>query len=228
MAELAKQNQSWSAKSNSPGVAIKLSEVRRTAPHLIFYELSATGFPAGLKYTIVTWAANRLKPEAGLTGVTLSNTGLAICAGTADTCKGGTTNNPIQLRFSPVRSEPIRISLVSKDEKHIRAFFSLVPIPNRATDKNCSLEEVMLSPLSALVALQGSGFEPNADIQMLSESEGEHHDGQLKSDADGNFYFAMATGVQGKDKGLTKVSVISRGCALSLSFPWGNDSYQYE
>jgi hypothetical protein len=228
MAELAKQHQAWNPKSNSPGVSIKVSEVRRSQAHQIFYQLTASGFPPNLKYTIVTWPANRLKPQAGMTGVTLDASGLAVCAGVPETCKGDGPNSPIHMQFSPVKSEPVRLSLVSDDEMHLRAFISLVPIPNRVTDKKCSLEEVMLAPLSSLVALEGSGYEPNSDIQFFSESEGEHHDGQLKSDTDGNIYFAAGLGVKGKEKGVTKVSVVSHGCSLSLSIPWGKDSYQYE
>jgi hypothetical protein len=96
------------------------------------------------------------------------------------------------------------------------------------TDKRCSLEEVMLAPLSSLVALQGSGYEPNTDMQFLSESEGEHHDGQIKSDSDGNFYIAIGLGVKGKESGVAKVSVVSHGCAPTLMIPWGKNSYQYE
>ena len=215
-------------KIEQPGVSIKLSEVGKGPSHQIYYELMASGFPVGLKYIIVTWPANRLKPEAGMTGVTLDPSGLAICAGIPGTCKGDGPNSPIHLQFSPVKSEPIRLSLVSDDEKRLRAFTSLVPIPNRLTDRRCSLEEVMLAPLSSLVALQGSGYEPNAEIQFSSESEGEHHDGQLKPDSDGNLYFAMGLGVKGKENGVAKVNIVSHGCSLSLSIPWGRDSYQYE
>jgi hypothetical protein len=228
MAELARQNQAWNPKSNSPGVSIKVSEVGRSETHQIYYQLSASGFPANLKYTIVTWPASRLKPQAGMTGVTLDASGLAVCAGTPGTCKGDGPNSPIHMQFSPVKSEPVRLSLVSDDDKHLRAFISWVPIPNRATDKKCSFEEVMLAPLSSLVALQGSGYDPNTDIQFKSESEGEHHDGQIKSDSDGDFYFAVGLGVKGKEKGVAKVKVISTGCSVSLDIPWGKDSYQYE
>jgi hypothetical protein len=228
MMELARQNQAWNPKSNSPGVSIKVTEVGRSEAHQIYYQLSASGFPPNLKYTIATWPANRLKPQAGMTGVTLDASGLAVCAGTPGTCKGDGLNSPIHMQFTPVKSEPIRLSLVSDDDKHLRAFISWVPIPNRATDKKCSFEEVMLAPLSSLVALQGSGYEPNADIQFKSESEGEHHDGQIKSDADGNFYFAVGLGVKGKEKGVAKVKMISTGCSVSLDIPWGKDSYQYE
>lgn len=228
MAEVAKQNQAWNQKSNSPGVSIKVSEVGKSQDHHIYYQLSASGFPTNLKYTIATWPANKIKPEAGMTGVTLDASGVAVCAGTPGTCKGDGPNSPIHMQFSPVKSEPIRLSLVSDGENHLRAFISLVPIPNRVTDKKCSLEEVMLAPLSSLVALQGVGYDANADIQFSSESEGEHHDGQLRSDSDGNFYFAMGLGVKGKEKGVTKVNVVSPGCSLSLAIPWGKDSYQYE
>ena len=228
MAELARQNQAWNPKSNSPGVSIKVDEVRRSQAHQIYYQLTASGFPSNLKYTIVTWPANQLKPRAGMTGVTLDASGLAVCAGTPGTCKGDGPNSPIQMQFSPVKSEPIRLSLVSDDEKHLRAFLSLVPIPNRVTDKECSLEVVMSAPLSSLVALQGSGYEPNSDIQFSSESEGEHHDGHFKADSKGNVYFAMGLGVKGEEKGVAKVKVVSSGCSLSLAIPWGKDSYQYE
>jgi hypothetical protein len=228
MAEVARQNYGWNQKSNSPGVSINVTEVSRSQPHRIYYQLSASGFPPNLKYTIATWPANRLTPTAGMTGVTLDASGIAVCAGTPGTCKGDGPNSPIHMQFSPVKSEPIRVSLVSEDEKHLRAFISLVPIPNRVTDKQCSLEEVMLAPFSALIAVQGSGYELNSDIQFFSESEGEHHDGQIKSDSDGNFYLPMGLGVKGKEKGVTKLSVVSQRCSLSLLIPWGKESYQYE
>jgi|SRR5882672_10826478 len=228
MEDVAKRHQGWSPKLNSPGMSIKLSEVGKASPHTIFYQLTATGFPSGLKYTIVTWPANQIKAQGGMTGVTLDASGLAICAGTPGTCKGSGPNSPISLQFSPVKSEPIRLALVSDDDKHLRAVVNFVPIPNRVIEKGCSLEEVMLAPYASLVSLQGSGYESNADIQFKSESEGEHHDGQLKTDSDGNFVFALGQGVKGKEKGVTKLSVSSNRCSLSLTVPWGKDSYQYE
>jgi hypothetical protein len=184
--------------------------------------------PPGLKYTIVTWPANRLKAQDGMSGVTLDTSGLAECAGTPGSCRGAGPNSPIDLQFTPVKSEPIRLALVSEDDKHLRAFLNFVPIPNRAVEKGCSLEEVMLSPHSSLVGLQGAGYEANADVQFKSESEGEHHDGQLKADSEGNFFFALGQGVKGKEMGVTKLSASSHGCSLSLSIPWGKDTYQYE
>jgi hypothetical protein len=228
MAELARQNQAWNPKLNSPGVSIKVSEVGRAETHQIYYQLAASGFPPNLRYTVVTWPANRLKPEARMTGVTLDASGLAVCAGGPGSCKGEGPDGPIHMQFAPVKSEPIRLALVSTDEKHLRAYVSFVPLPNRVTDKKCSLEAVMLAPFSSLVALQGSGYEPNSDIQFSSESEGEHHDGKLKADSDGNFYFAQGQGVKGKEKGITKVSASSNQCSPSLSIPWGKDSYEYE
>lgn len=228
MQELARQNQAWNPKSNSAGVSIKVTEVDRSLPHRIYYELSASGFPPNLKYTIATWPANQLKPQAGMTGVTLDASGRAVCAGSPGTCRGDGPNSPIRMQFSPVKSEPIRLSLVSDDEKHLRAFISFVPIPNRVAENKCSFEEVMLAPFSSLVALQGSGYEPNGDIQFFSESEGEHHDGKLKSDSDGNFHFAMGLGVVGREKGVANVKIVSRSCSLSLAIPWGKDSYEYE
>jgi hypothetical protein len=228
MADVAKRHQGWNPKQNSPGVSIKLTEVRRAAPHVIVYELIASGFPPGLKFTIVTWSANQLKGQAAMSGVTLQASGRAVCAGTPGTCEGNGPDDPIDLQFSPVKGEPIRLALISEDEKHLRAFVNFIPIPQRVSEKGCSLEEVMLAPNSALVVLQGSGYDPNADVQFKSESEGEHHDGPVKVDSDGNFYFALGQGVKGKERGTTKLSVSSPKCSLSLIIPWGKDTYQYE
>lgn len=225
MQDLAKKHQAWSTKLNSPGVSAELNEVRRDSPR-IYYEISTSGFPPGLKYTLVQWPANRLAPQQGLTGITLDSSGRAICAGTPGTCKGSGPNSPVELQLSPVKSEPVRFALVSDNDQHLRAVINFVPIPNRATANKCSLDEIMLAPLSSLVALQGSGYEPNAEVQFLSESEGEHHDGQVKTDSEGDFFFAMALGVKGKDRGVVKLSVISPGCALSVHVPWGKDSYE--
>lgn len=154
MEQLAKKNQAWSPKLNSAGASITQVEVARDSPR-IWYELHATGFPKDLKYTIVQWPANRLQPQDGMKGVTLDSFGRAICAGTAGTCRGGSPNSPIRMQFSPVKTEPIRIALVSDDEQHLRAVASFVPISNRVMDKGCSLESVMLAPNSALVAHPG-------------------------------------------------------------------------
>lgn len=226
MAQLAKKNQAWNQKLNGPGLSLSLVEVARDS-HRIRYELHTAGFPPNRKYTIVQWPANRLQPQDGMKGVTLDATGRAICAGTPGMCSGRSPNSPIQLQFSPFKTEPIRIALVSDDDQHLRAVVNFVPISNRVTDKGCSLESVMLAPNSSLVALQGSGFKPAAKLTLLSESEGERHDGPLNADADGNLYFAMGQGVKGKEQGTTKLTVSSSECSLSLTLRWGKDSYEY-
>jgi hypothetical protein len=216
MQDLAKKHQAWNAKLNSPGVSIKLREVGRASPK-IFYKMEATGFPPGLKYTLVTWPANRLAPQQWITDLWLDASGRVT-----------RPSGQVRLQFSPVKSEPVRLALVSDDDKHLRAVVNFVPIPNRATDKSCSVETVMLAPNSSLVAIQGTGFKPNASVTFLSESEGEHHDSQIKADADGNLYFAMGEGVKGKEKGTTKINVVSPECSVSLSSRWGKDSYEYQ
>lgn len=220
MERQVKNYQAWTPKLNSPGVSIELRETERSSPR-IKYLLYAKGFPPGHRYAVISQPANQLQPQTMITGVTLDASGLAICAGTPGTCSGNGPNDPISLVFTPVKSEPIRIALVSDDEQHIKALTRVIPIPNRTTDKNCALESVMLAPKAVLVALEGSGFKPNADVTFLSESEGEHHDGVQRADADGNLFIALGQGVKGKDGGTTKVSVVSADCSLSLNLRWG-------
>jgi hypothetical protein len=225
---LARMHQAWGPQMNSPGVSITLKETERSLPE-VKYEIHAVGFPRERRYTILSWPANRPGPQEMLTGVTLNAAGVAICAGTPGTCTGNGPNDPIDIVLRPVKGEPARIALVSEgDEDHLKALVNFAPIPNRTTDKGCTLESIMLLPDSAFVAIQGTGFKPNADLTFLGESEGEHHDGHGTADADGKYFVALAPNVKGKEKGTTRVSVISPDCSLSLSFHWGKNNYEYK
>jgi hypothetical protein len=225
MEQSAKKQQVWSPKENSPGVSMMLVEVRRDTPR-IWYELHTTGFPPSHKYTIVQWPVNWQQPRDGMKGVTLEASGRAICAGTPGTCSGGKPNSPIHLQFSPFKTEPIRLELVAEDDPTLRAFVNFVPISNRVTDRNCSLESAMQAPLSALVAVQGAGFKPNADLKFLGDSDGERYEGPVKADADGNLLFVIGPVVKGKDRGVMRLSVTSPECAPTVSFRRGKDSYE--
>jgi hypothetical protein len=223
MGEIGRKHRLWDPSRNSPGVSISLKEVERSSTQ-IKYELQAFGFPPNSKFTIVQWPTNRIEPQTITNGVPLNAAGIAICMDTSGICGGSKPNDPIAFAVTPLKSEPVRIALFSEGEPQLKAFLSVQPMPNRTANGNCTLESVMLLPNSILVALQGSGFKPNADVTLLSESAGEHHDGTQKSDSEGKIFAVLAPGVKGKEKGTTRVSLISAECNLSLSFPWGEGS----
>jgi hypothetical protein len=130
--KLANLQKNFGKKMNSPGVDLSLTEIRRwRAPDrtLVKYELHATGLPKDLTYTLlkVQISGKILKQ---LDGVTLDSEGRAICAGRKDTCSGSTPNSPIDLVFFAGTAEPMRLSLVSNDESHLKGFIQVIPFPN--------------------------------------------------------------------------------------------------
>ena len=76
-------------------------------------------------------------------------------------------------------------------------------------------------PKFELAFIQASGFPPNADIAMHSDSMGEIHDAKLKSDNQGSFDFAMLPFVKDKPDGIMQVQMSAASCKPKLKFHWG-------
>lgn len=213
---------------NSPGVELSLKEISRSRSAdrtLVKYELYATGLPKNLTYTLdrVQISGEVLK---FLDGVTLDGDGRAICAGRTGTCLGSGPNSPIDLVFFAGKSEPKRLSLVSDDEAHLKDFVAVIPFPNATTDKGCKLESVIGTPRGELTYIQGSGFEPNEELIMDSQSYGEKNHGVSKAETDGSYFAATLPNVLGKSSGTTVYEVKGKNCDPKLTFSWG--SYQFE
>jgi len=214
---------------NSPGVDLFLKEISRwriSDRTLVKYELSAIGMSGDLTYTLfkIQVSGQILKQ---LDGVTLDSRGRAICAGRKGTCSGPNPNSPINLVFFAGKSEPIRLSLASTDESHpLRGFIQAIPFPNSLTDNGCKLESILGSPKGEVTYIQGSGFEPNEELTMDSESYGEKNHGVTKAEADGSYFAVALPNILGKLSGTTKWSVKGRNCNPTLTFSWG--TYQLE
>jgi hypothetical protein len=221
--KLANLQKNFGRKMNSPGVDLSLREIDRTPTTdrtLVRYELYAKGLPADLTYTLfkVQISGKVLKQ---LDGVTFDSNGRAICAGRKGTCSGSAPNSPIDLVFFAGKAEPIRLSLASNDESHLKGFVSVIPFPNSLTDKGCRLESVIGTPKGEVTYIQGSGFEPNEELTMDSESYGEKNHGVAKAEADGSYFAAAMPNVLGKASGTTTWSVRGRNCSPTLTFTWG-------
>ena len=213
---------------NSPGVELLLKEISRSRAAdrtLVKYELYAPGFPKNPTYNLVQVQVNG-KVLNFLNGVTLDSNGRAICAGQKDTCHGRSPNSPIDLFFFAGRAEPKRLSLVSNDEAHLKGFVSVIPFPNATTDRECRLESIIGTPKGEVTYIQGSGFEPNEELIMDSESYGEKYHGVVKAEADGSYFTAILPNILGKTSGSTVVEVKGKKCHPKLTFSWG--TYQME
>jgi hypothetical protein len=181
----------------------------------------ATGLPREGTYTLLTWPVTQRGPSELLRGITFDESDLAVCAGTPGTCGSpDRPNDPIDVVLKPVSGEPSRLALISADQS-IKIFAKIVPIPLRGEDKGCTVEAVLLTPGAEIVFIEGTGFPPNSEVVMDSESEGERHGAKAKADANGRYVSAILPYKQGLVRGTAKVSLRSAACSPGLSFPWG-------
>jgi hypothetical protein len=211
--KLANLQKNFGTKMNSPGVGLSLKEIDRTPTTdrtLVRYALYAKGLSTDLTYTLfkVQISGKILKQ---LDGVTLDSKGRAISA----------SKSPIDLLFFAGKAEPIRLSLASNDDSHLKGFVSVIPFPNSATDKGCRLESVLGTPKGEVTYVQGSGFEPNEELTVDGESYGEKNHGVAKAEADGSYFAAAMPNVLGKTSGTTTWSVRGKNCNPTLTFTWG-------
>lgn len=220
------KNFSNTKKMNGPGVQLSLKEVERsktTDRTLIKYRLYAedqiyTLFVIQIDGSVVK----------NLEWITLDFAGQAVCAGREGTCEGDGPNDPIDLVVFVGKSEAKRFALVSNGNAQTKAFVSVQPFPNAATDKACKLESVLGTPNGELTFIQATGFEPNSALTINSQSYDEKHDYAAKADADGAYFTAFLPAVTGKKSGKTIAEVISANCSPKLHFQWGENSYHLE
>lgn len=221
--KLARLQKNFGKSMNSPGVDLTLKEVSRSRSAdrtLVTYELHATGVPTNSIFTLyqVQIDGSIIK---NLEGVTIDSKGIAVCAGREGTCQGNGPNDPIDLIVFAGRGEPKRFALVSDDDTHLKAFAGTVPFPNSTTDKNCELESVIGTPKGELTFVQGTGFEPNEELTIDSESYDEKHHDVAKAEGDGSYFSAVMPYVSGKKSGKTVWQVKAKNCHPKLTFTWG-------
>ena len=210
----------WSPKASTPQTSITLKETERSGS-LITYRLYAIGLPRDQHYSLVSWPVTQREPGVLLSGVTVDGSGLAICAGKPGDCGlPDKPDDPIDLKINPVKGEPFRVALISPDGK-TKAFAKAVPIPNQATDGGCSLQATLLLPGAVEVAIEGSGFAPNADLTLETNSSGERQSKKAKADSDGTYYSAILPYKQGESRGTAEVKIKSSSCSPAVSFDWG-------
>ena len=83
------------------------------------------------------------------------------------------------------------------------------------------MESIIGNSNGELTYIQGSGFEPNAELAMEGESYGEKHLDKSKAEADGSYFLALMPYVVGKKSGKTTIEVRSKNCSPKLTFEWG-------
>lgn len=225
--KLVAMQRAWGSKMNSAGATLALKETSRTMANghtVVRYRMLTSGLPADKVYSLIMWQLGG-QPQTNLAGVTIDETGTAVCAGRPGTCGDASKpNDPIDVAMLGGLGEPKRVGLVATD-KGAQAFASVVPFPNRATDAGCVLEMTLVTPKAEAVMLSASGFKPGARLDLEMTSEGEKQQPAAKADENGAYEGVVLPFKKGLTKGRTQVSVHSDSCNPALSFAWGEGSY---
>ncbi|MDP9171294.1 MAG: hypothetical protein M3N54_11805, partial [Acidobacteriota bacterium] len=225
--KLVAMQRAWGPKMNSAGASLSLMEISRGALNgrtAVKYRMQASGLPADKIYSLVMWQTGG-QPQTSLEGVTIDQTGTAICAGRPETC--GTPdkpNDPIDVVMLGSQGEVKRVGLIATDGSG-KAFNSVVPFPNRAADGRCTLEATLVTPNAEAVMLSVTGFKPGVTLNVEMNSEGETQHPSAKTDASGAYDWVVLPFKKGLTKGRAHVSVQSDPCDPALSFAWGAGSY---
>jgi len=225
-AGMANLTRDWlSGKLSTAGTSVDIHEVSRSndgGDLRVRYNFFVKGAPKDQTYTLMSWPINAAKPLEQMRGLTISATGLVVCAGrTPEQCGDSQKlDDPVDFTFVPGRGEIFRMALVSADGD-AKVFFAIVPDPIIKTNGGCSLEVVRLMPRFELVLIRAKGYQPKEDLLFASKSYDESHEGQVKADTDGTYVSAILPFVKGKPSGRTTVKLKGGGCAPEISFEWG-------
>ena len=212
-------HEAWGPQANSPNAAVSLREISRRG-RMFLYRIYAVGLPPEDRYTFLTWPITKPGATEAVKGVRLDQTGLVVCPATPGPCPAK-PGEPIEFAVTVLKGVPVRIGLVSMDNSRLRAFAKIVPLPNQASNRGCTLEAVQLAPEGRFVLVEGRGFPPNAQLAIDRLSGDEHTTAKAKATPDGRYFDLILPFQKGRANGTMSVTAEASGCTPSLTFDWG-------
>lgn len=210
---------------DSPGVELGIHEGPRThesAGTTLFYNILGKGFPADKTYDLWFWNLGK-KPQKGIEGVSFDKRGVLMCSGKPGFCSGKGTDDPINIKAYATLGEPKRFGVVSRDGR-VAAFAEAVPFPIEATDKTCKLSVMRQTPLADVVEVRASGFTPYEMLTVTGNLGPENTVHSPTTEPNGTWQAVMGIKPPGQESGMATIKVAGKGCAVAVSFPWGEGS----
>jgi hypothetical protein len=225
---LAKLVSNWGPSMDSGGAAVHAVFYKRVATPagtMMEYTMHASGFAPGARLALVTWATNQRGPASTLSGITVDQRGIAVCAGLKDTCGTPTKpDDPVHLELVAAPGEPIRYGLVAADGS-ARAFDEIVPFPIEGSDRGCTVDLLRVLPRAEVVLVRVQGLPAGAKFTLWSKSVDEVHQGGVAADSEGAYQAVVEPGVKGKASGTLQVVAKAAACQPKASIRWGAGSY---
>lgn len=225
-AQVIPDTKEWGEQFNTQGATLLATESRRAQVNgqtAVYYNLSASGLPREKEYILWYWVIGG-QPQAAARAYISASGELMNNPPDAQHPSGTTL-----VTFAALggKGEPKRFGLISKDGQN-RVFQEVVPFPIEATDNSCKLSAVMGAPRYYSVAIHASGFKPGEQVITDTQSENEKLQGNDKADERGTFVALIFPFVQGKTSGNATFSATGAACKVTVGFPWGQGSYQYQ
>jgi hypothetical protein len=212
---------------NTPGVELVAHEGSRqksSSSTLLMYNLIGKGFPEGVVYTLWQWAPGK-SPKAMMERVSFDKRGVLVCSGKPGYCSGSGADDPINIRTTAALGEEKRMAVVSSDGK-IAGFADAVPFPIEASDKNCRLTVVRMSPLADVVLARASGLKPKQPLTVTTHYADEASATSSTANPDGTWTEVMTAPIAKAPSGKALISDSDTFCSVSVAFPYGQGSNQ--
>ena len=221
----AQQPDEHSWGRNTAGVQLGTHEdPRHSGPSgtLLMYNLVGKGFPAGKKYDLWFWKVGKT-PQRAMQGVSFDKRGLLVCSGKPGECSGSGGNDAVNIQATAMAGEPKRFAVVSTDGS-VAGFAEAVPFPIQASDHNCKLSAVRQTPLAETVLVRAGGYTAREPLNVTGNFKPESMPRNPTVSSDGTWQQLFETQTPGQRSGTTTIKVAGAGCAVTVSFPWGDGS----
>jgi hypothetical protein len=209
---------------------IKKGEETHDGKHFFSYRVFAEGATENTQYLLFVWGIGRSIDQTNelSNAVYINRKGLLMLHKPAkeeedsDAIAG---DSEVTLAFRAAQGEPVRVLIRTKDSKQMIAG-TLVPAPVVSTDGPCKASFLRASQQGEAMLLYLDGFAPNSSVTVASTSAGEVHNSEQKTDSNGHVVVVELPFVTGKDAGTVTETIKTNSCTVSVSLPWGNESYQ--
>ncbi len=210
-----------------PGVSLAIREGSRDHTDrstVLWYNLVGKGFPDGVVYNLWRLFSGK-SPEILIKGVSFDQRGMLVCSGKPGYCSGSGPDDPVNVKTTASLGEEKRMAVISEDGK-IAGFAAVVPFPLEASDKDCKLSVVRVSPQADVVLVRASGLKPGQGLTVSKRYGYEKSSEKYTASEDGNWQSVLDTQNSMQPSGQATIAISDAGCAVSVSFRYGPGSNQ--
>ena len=225
--------EAWDAGFKNPSGPrlrfVKFDEFSRPDGHFTRYRVYTEGAKEGTPYIFAVLKIGTLPENVQILSSTafVNRKGLLLTRKpTQDEENRVTVGEGVEfdVGIQAANGEPLRFLLRSRDNK-VMIPGTLVPFPIESLDKGCRLAALLAAPEGNAVLIYADGFPPDSEVEVESNSAGEHMESKHQIDAKGHGMFVELPYVLGKEAGELKDTLSSKNCAVSVAVPWGKGSY---